>query len=144
MSGENCELCAMAGGTVLWEDAGCRVVRVADVHYPGFCRVVWNEHVREMTDLPEGRRRRLMDVVFAVERVVRDLFSPDKVNLASFGNMTPHLHWHVIPRWRDDRHFPEPVWGSMHREGTAARPDVSDEALRLALRRLLSAARQEG
>ena len=51
---------------------------------------------------------------------------------------------HVIPRWRDDRHFPEPVWGSVHREGTVARSAVSDEALRLSLQRLLSAARQEG
>jgi diadenosine tetraphosphate (Ap4A) HIT family hydrolase len=144
MSGENCELCASSGGTVLWEGSGCRVVRVADPHYPGFCRVIWNEHVREMTDLPASRRGTLMDVVFAVERAVRDLFSPDKVNLASFGNMTPHLHWHVIPRWRDDRHFPEPVWGSVHREGTVARSAVSDEALRLSLQRLLSAARQEG
>lgn len=144
MSGDICELCASTGGTVLWKGAGCRVVRIADLHYPGFCRVIWNEHVREMTDLPVNRRRTLMDVVFAVECAVRDLFSPDKVNLASLGNMTPHLHWHVIPRWRDDRHFPEPVWGSMQRDGAANRPAVSDEALRLTLDRFLSAARQEG
>jgi diadenosine tetraphosphate (Ap4A) HIT family hydrolase len=143
MSGDNCELCMTAGGTVLWEGDGCRVVRIADPHYPGFCRVIWTEHVREMTDLPAERRRTLMDVVFAVEFAVRDLFSPDKVNLASFGNMTPHLHWHVIPRWRDDRHFPEPVWGSVHREGTTTHPAVSDETLRLTLHRFLSAARQE-
>jgi diadenosine tetraphosphate (Ap4A) HIT family hydrolase len=35
---------------------------------------------------------------------------PDKMNLASLGNQTPHVHWHVIPRFRDDRHFPTPVW----------------------------------
>jgi diadenosine tetraphosphate (Ap4A) HIT family hydrolase len=144
MPGDNCELCATAGGTVLWEGAGCRVVRVADPHYPGFCRVILNEHAREMTDLPTERRRAMMDVVFAVERALRALFSPDKINLASLGNLTPHLHWHVIPRWCDDRHFPEPVWGKMHREGAAIRPAVSDEALRLALEQLLSAARQEG
>ncbi len=31
--------------------------------------------------------------------------------------MVPHLHWHVIPRYRDDRHFPESVWGAPQREG---------------------------
>ena len=144
MSGDNCELCATTGGTVLWEGAGCRVVRVSDPYYPGFCRVVLNEHIREMTDLPAERRRRMMDVVFAVERAIRELFSPDKINLASLGNMTPHLHWHVIPRWRDDRHFPEPIWGSTRREEAAARPAVSDETLRLTLQQLLSPARQEG
>lgn len=133
-----CELCNTPGGTVLWESAECRVVRVSDPHYPGFCRVIWREHVREMTDLPADRRQYLMGVVFAVEGVVRELFQPDKVNLASFGNMTPHLHWHIIPRWRDDRHFPEPVWGKVQREGTASRPAIDDHQLQAALARVLS------
>ena len=40
---------------------------------------------------------------------------PDKINLASFGNMVPHLHWHVIPRFKDDMHFPNPIWGQVER-----------------------------
>jgi diadenosine tetraphosphate (Ap4A) HIT family hydrolase len=137
MTGETCELCATAGGVVLWEGAGCRVVRVADPHYPGFCRVIRNAHVREMTDLAPVEREETMRVVFAVERVLRDLFRPDKINLASFGNLTPHVHWHVIPRWRDDRHFPEPVWGSVHADATPPRPAVSDDDLATALVRAL-------
>ncbi|MDP2880077.1 MAG: HIT family protein [Azonexus sp.] len=117
------------GGAILWWSAFCRVVRVDDPHYPGFCRIIWNEHVREMSDLEAGQQAMLMRVVFAVESVVRQLFNPDKINLASFGNMVPHVHWHVIPRWQDDRHFPEPVWGSVRRECLAPRPVVSDEAL---------------
>ena len=53
-----------------------------------------------------------MRVVCAVERAQREALAPDKVNLASLGNVVAHLHWHVIPRWRDDRHFPQPVWGA--------------------------------
>lgn len=56
MDGGNCEFCAGAGGTLLWECAACRVVLVDDADYPGFCRVVWNDHVREMTDLDPGER----------------------------------------------------------------------------------------
>jgi diadenosine tetraphosphate (Ap4A) HIT family hydrolase len=41
---------------------------------------------------------------------------PDKVNLASLGNVVPHLHWHVVPRWTDDSHYPAPIWSA------AARP----------------------
>ena len=37
------------------------------------------------------------------------------INLASFGNRTPHVHWHVIPRYHDDAHFPDPVWGIARR-----------------------------
>jgi diadenosine tetraphosphate (Ap4A) HIT family hydrolase len=128
-----CELCKQPGGALLWKGRDCRVVAVDDPHYPGFCRVICNDHVREMTDLDEVRRHRIMSVVFAVESVVRDLYSPDKVNLASFGNMVPHVHWHVIPRWCDDRHFPEPVWGSVHHETSPARPPVTREALAAAL-----------
>lgn len=128
-----CELCQTPGGKTIWSSAACRVVRVDDPHYPGFCRVIWNEHVREMTDLGSAQRQYLMQVVLAVEEVIRKLYSPSKINLASFGNMTPHLHWHVIPRWEDDRHFPEPIWGTVRRETLAVRPKVADGDLEVAL-----------
>ena len=119
-----CELCASVGGELLWQDETCRVVRVDDPHYPGFCRVILNRHAAEMSDLPAHERRHVMDVVFAVEFALRELLQPDKINLASFGNMVPHVHWHVIPRWQDDRHFPQPTWGPVQRVGTArAAPD---------------------
>jgi diadenosine tetraphosphate (Ap4A) HIT family hydrolase len=110
-----CELCAEAGGTLLWQNALCRVVAVADPDYPGLCRVILNRHAREMTDLEATERRALLDVVFAVETTVRETMQPDKMNLASLGNMTPHVHWHVIPRFRDDPHFPGPVWAPRQR-----------------------------
>jgi diadenosine tetraphosphate (Ap4A) HIT family hydrolase len=124
-----CELCDNLGGILLWESHDCRVVRVEDADYPGFCRVIWNAHVREMTDLSSDQRRSIMDIVFGVEQVIRELFSPYKINLASFGNMTPHLHWHVIPRWSDDLHFPEPIWGKINQNQTLERPCVSDKTI---------------
>ncbi len=130
---QGCDLCQSPGGEVLWQSAACRVVGVADAHYPGFCRVIWNAHVQEMTDLAPAQRQFLMAVVFAVENVLRELYRPDKINLASFGNMTPHVHWHVIPRWADDRHFPEPVWGSVRREGALPRPAVDAATVAAAL-----------
>lgn len=111
-----CQLCREAGGETLWQDERCRLVLVADADYPGFCRVVWKRHVAEMTDLDAAERRHLMSVVFAAESALRAAARPHKVNLASLGNVVPHLHWHVIPRWRDDRHFPNPVWGKAERE----------------------------
>ncbi|MBL8429306.1 MAG: HIT family protein [Dechloromonas sp.] len=134
---ECCDLCVNPGGAVLWQSSFSRVVRVDDPNYPGFCRVILNDHVREMTDLDARRRAELMQVVFAVESVVRELFSPDKINLASFGNMVPHVHWHIIPRWQDDRHFPEPVWGSVRRDGALPRPVVSNAVLAEALAGML-------
>lgn len=116
-----CELCAGDGGVVLWQDRRCRVVRVDEPGYPGFCRVIWNTHVSEMSDLDPAGRGHCMNVVFAVERAQRRALSPDKINLASLGNMVAHLHWHVIPRFADDPQFPLPVWGARQREGRASR-----------------------
>ena len=109
----NCELCNSPGGELLWQDERCRVVRVGGAEgeaFPGFCRVIWNAHVSEMSALPVADRHHLLDVVNAVETAVRQIVQPDKINLASLGNVVPHLHWHVIPRWHDDSHFPAPVW----------------------------------
>ena len=105
-----CELCDELGGELLWQDSVCRVVLVNDPDYPGFCRVIWQAHIKEMTDLTTSQRGRLMEVVFALEQVLRQTLSPEKINLASLGNVTPHLHWHVIPRFRSDPHFPNPIW----------------------------------
>jgi diadenosine tetraphosphate (Ap4A) HIT family hydrolase len=118
-----CELCESDGGALIWRDEHCRVVHVAEPGYPGFCRAIWNSHVREMTDLTEAERARLMRVVFTVEAALRDLLRPEKINLASLGNVTPHLHWHVIPRFRDDPHFPNPIWG-----GQVRQPDKAGQA----------------
>lgn len=107
-----CPLCIGDGGELLWRNGQLRVVLAGDVDYPAFTRVIWHAHCAEMTDLSPAEREALMRVVWEAEAVLREVFEPDKINLASFGNMVPHLHWHLIPRWRDDRHFPEPVWGA--------------------------------
>ncbi len=114
---ETCPLCHPQNETVLWHDRLCRVILVGDADYPGFCRVVWQSHVKEMTELNARAREYFMHVVFTVEQVLHDLLKPDKINLASLGNQTPHLHWHVIPRFMDDAHFPDPVWAAKLRSG---------------------------
>lgn len=128
-----CELCDSPGGEILWRDAQCRVVLVDDRDYPGFCRVIWHAHVKEMTDLADAERGHLMRVVFAVEAALRQALSPDKINLASLGNVTPHLHWHVIPRYREDPNFPDPIWAAARREGRVVPPPGIKERLQAAL-----------
>lgn len=125
-----CLLCREAGGTILWQDELCRLVLARDDDYPGFCRVVWKRHVAEMTDLEAFDRRHFMSVVFAAETALRATAGPDKINLASLGNMVPHLHWHIIPRWRDDRHFPNAIWGQVARNDAKHRASADPVALR--------------
>lgn len=129
-----CELCEHTGGQLLWQDTRLRVVYIDEPGYSGYCRVIWATHVAEMTDLANADRAHCMHVVLAVESVLRELLLPDKVNLASLGNFTPHLHWHVIPRFRDDPHFPQAIWGPRQRETTASHSTPLDLAEQIARR----------
>ena len=128
----SCPLCHPENETVLWQDDRCRVILVGDHDYPGFCRVIWEAHVKEMTDLTEPERAHLMAVVFATEEILREVLHPDKINLASLGNQAPHLHWHVIPRFADDAHFPDPVWAVRKRDTHPPAMDIADLARKLA------------
>lgn len=108
----DCPLCMQDGGTVLWRNTHLRVVAVADADYPGFTRVIWNAHCAEMTDLTPPDRDQVMQAVYTVEQAMRQAFNPTKINLAAFGTMVPHLHWHIIPRWQGDRHYPDAYWAA--------------------------------
>lgn len=106
-----CPYCdGSAPGRVLWTNPRCRVLWIEETPFAGLCRVVWNTHVRELTDLGEADRTLVFNVVSVVEEGLRRLLAPDKMNLASFGTQVPHLHWHVIPRFADDSHYPEAIW----------------------------------
>jgi diadenosine tetraphosphate (Ap4A) HIT family hydrolase len=136
----NCPLCDTPGGTVLWQDDFCRVVLADEPDYPGFLRVILSAHAKEMTDLPAADQQALLRVVMTTEAVLREVMAPDKINLASLGNVVPHLHWHVIPRFADDPHFPNPVWGAKQRNTPHAAPSDLNTQLSQALSRLLARA----
>lgn len=125
MNTSACPLCSPLAETVLWRNDTFRVILVDDIAYAGYCRVVLNRHVREMTDLTPIERTHFMHAVFAVEQVLRDVMQPDKINLASLGNQAPHLHWHVIPRFTDDAHFPDPIWAIARRTSGPRRLDIN-------------------
>jgi len=119
----NCVLCKEdlkpEEGELIWRGDYCRVILVNDPDLPGFCRVIWNPHVADMSDLTYGERDHLMSLVFAVEEAIRQVMDPDKMNLAALGNMVPHIHWHVIPRFKDDAFFPGSVWSKKIQETPA-------------------------
>jgi diadenosine tetraphosphate (Ap4A) HIT family hydrolase len=119
----------------LWRDVQLRVIDVGDADYPGYARVIWNTHAPEMSDLPIAERERVMRVVYAVEESLREILRPDKINLASLGNQVPHLHWHIIPRFIDDPHFPDSVWSTRKRPARQGGCDLA--LLRRAIERRL-------
>jgi len=124
---KDCPLCHEDGGRLLARNDRLRIVLADEAGFAGFARVIWQSHVAEMSDLSAHDQNHLMQTVFAVESIMRNTLSPDKVNLASLGNQVAHLHWHVIARYQDDSHFPAPVWAPAVRDA-GTRPTASQIA----------------
>jgi diadenosine tetraphosphate (Ap4A) HIT family hydrolase len=121
-----CALCEGLGGHLVWQGSRLRVVRVSEGlesdtarAFPALYRVVWQDHVAEFSDLNAADRALCMEAVLAVERTLREQLQPTKINIASLGNVVPHLHWHVVARFDWDSHFPAPIWTAAQRT-----PDV--------------------
>ena len=120
----DCPICAAQNEEILLQTPNLRVIAVHnEANAPAFCRVIWQHHVAEMTDLQPAERAELMDVVYKVEAAMRQVLQPEKINLASLGNVVPHLHWHVIARFQDDACFPAPIWAAAMREATFRLPE---------------------
>ena len=122
MSEQPCVLCTESGGRLLWQNDLVRVINADDAHYPAFTRVIYQKHVKEMSDLNPAQRHQLMDFVYLVEEVQREVLEPVKINLAQFGTMVPHVHWHIIPRFKEDPHYSDAVWST-------AKPELNHEAI---------------
>ena len=138
MRAPGCVLCEGPGGDLVFDGPLFRVIRTDEGGFPAFYRLVWNDHVAEFSDLEPAERRFCIDAVAVVEQCLRAHLRPDKVNLAALGNAVPHLHWHIIARFRWDSHFPAPVWAAAQRQASAA-----ELARILDLRRALENAMRE-
>ena len=125
----DCPLCNSAGGVLLLEKNGWRVIRAEEENYPAFYRVVFNKHVAEWSELSAAERATGMDLMLGVEEVLREHLQPLKINLASLGNVVPHLHWHIIARFDWDSHFPAPVWGPPVRSAPIEQMQALEEKL---------------
>lgn len=124
-----CPLCDGPGGVLLAQDDRLRIIRAMEPGFPGFYRVVWADHVAELSDLSRADRQHCMDTVVQVEQAMRQHLRSDKVNLAALGNQVPHLHWHVIARFGWDSRFPAPVWAPEVRPSPEDRIALVESAL---------------
>jgi diadenosine tetraphosphate (Ap4A) HIT family hydrolase len=75
---------------------------------------VLRRHATELYDLEPDERARVMDEVSNVARALKLAFDARKVNYALFGNLMPHMHWHLIPRLASDPAPREPVFAVSH------------------------------
>ena len=115
----NCPMCTR------WEEepelqiaelAHCRVVLNRDQFFPGYCLVFTRIHVTELFHLDPATRQGVMEEVSAVASALAAVYRPTKINYELLGNMVPHMHWHVVPRFSEDPLWPRPIWSEPHAE----------------------------
>ncbi|KQI25084.1 histidine triad (HIT) protein, partial [Campylobacter coli CVM 41963] len=50
------------------------------------------------------------------EKAMIEFYKPEKINIASFANYVPRVHFHIMARFKEDAFFPECMWGKQQRE----------------------------
>ena len=76
--------------------------------------------------MPRELREQLWNIYYIVEHEMRIYYRPTKINMASFANMLPRVHIHVMARFENDSHFPNPMWGEQLRETKLDLPDEEE------------------
>ena len=78
--------------------------------YRGYCVLLAKRHVTEFYAMPRGEAHELLDEILAVGRSLAEVLKPLKLNYECLGNLEPHVHWHIFPRYQDDPMKSAPVW----------------------------------
>ncbi|MGN0908308.1 MAG: HIT family protein [Succinivibrio sp.] len=73
----------------------------------GRCVLKFNDHKTDLSQLDEEEYRLFSNELRLVAGVLTELFHPDKINYAIYGDLVPHLHVHIVPKRKDG-----PQWGS--------------------------------
>jgi diadenosine tetraphosphate (Ap4A) HIT family hydrolase len=81
---------------------------------------------KEFSDCTHEEKSEIFRALDIIEKVMLDYYRPTKINIASFGNMLPHVHWHIMARFEDDQFFPEPMWGVKQRESSLELPSFEE------------------
>ena len=113
----------------IWQNDRC-YLEIEPSEIPWF-KLFTQTPYKEMSDVPPEIRFELFERLDAIERAMREYFQPDKINLASFGNQLPRVHWHIMARFTTDSFFPEPMWGKRQRNATLDLPPLAPFTQRL-------------
>ena len=105
----------------------CRVLLMNDSRYPWLILVPHYNGLKEIHDLSDKNQSLLISEVTVTTRVLKNLFKPEKINVAALGNSVSQLHVHVVARFKEDEAWPNPVWGFGKSQSY-----LEDERLRLA------------
>lgn len=110
----------MANPDPLWQNELLRI-EIEESEIP-WLKIFTQYPYREMSEVPADIKMEIYRLLDLIEKEMLSYYKPTKINIASFGNYLPHVHWHIMARFKEDSYFPEPMWGSRQREGKLELP----------------------
>lgn len=78
--------------------------------FRGYCLLLFKEHARELHELETNVQSALFVELMIAGRAVADTFKPWKMNYSCYGNVVPHIHWHLFPRYESDADREQTPW----------------------------------
>lgn len=87
-------------------------------------KIFTQDSCKEMTDCKQKTKQEIWSLLDLIELEMLDYFKPEKINIASFANYLPQVHWHIMARFKEDSYFPEPMWGKKQRDAELNLPSM--------------------
>jgi len=86
-------------------------------------KIFTQKKTKEFSQCDKKTKLAIFETLDIIEKEMLAYFNPDKINIASFGNYVPHIHFHIQARFKNDDFFPEPIWGKKQRDNQLNLPD---------------------
>lgn len=88
-------------------------------------KIFAQREAKEMSQCDANTKHQIWSLLDLIECEMLDYYQPEKINIASFANYVPQVHWHIMARFKDDSFFPEPMWGKKQREAKLDLPSIN-------------------
>jgi diadenosine tetraphosphate (Ap4A) HIT family hydrolase len=89
----------------------CQLRLMNNSDFPWVILVPEKKDIVEIMDLKANEFNKLNSEILQVAKIIKSVFNPDKLNIATLGNIVPQMHIHIVARFKNDKLFPKPVWG---------------------------------
>ncbi len=107
--------------SIIYENTTIRI-ETEEAEIP-WLKIFTQENYKEMSEVSSEIKHEIYNLLDIIEKEMIRYYKPKKINIASFGNYMPHVHWHIMARFEEDAYFPEPMWGKKQRESSLKLPD---------------------
>jgi len=106
--------------SIIYENASIKI-EIEKSEIP-WLKIFTQTAYKEMSDVPPSIRMEIYELLHKIEKEMIRYYNPTKINIASFGNYMPHVHWHIMARFEKDSYYPEPIWGTKQRDSNLNLP----------------------